>query len=216
MKYAWILAGALLVLNGCSPPVQSVYPLYRDADTVFLPELLGTWTPEDGEGMLEWAQGKDNGYIVRAHGIKEDKPSVSPDLSVHLVKLGGHYFADVYTEKFPEVADSSDCTAPFWAPTHLFLLLVLDDSVMRVFMLDPEFASGYLQKHSCAIRHILREPIQRYSTKDPSGKPEYDIPVLLTDTPKHLQRFIKKIAKSPDAFKKNEPLFTLKRLPKNG
>jgi len=216
MKHGGVLAWALLFVSACAPPVQSVYPLYHGEDAVFLPGLLGSWITEDGSGIIEWLPGKNKGYIVRGHGIGEEQADAVPDLSVHVLRLDGHYLADVYTEQFPEVIDSDSSTKPFWTPTHLFFLLALDGSELRISMLSPGFAASYLQEHPCAVRHILREPRLRFSHgKDPSEKPEYDIPVLLTDTPKHLQRFIKRIARNPRAFEVDNPLLVLKRLPES-
>jgi hypothetical protein len=94
-KKALVLAAlASLFLAGC--PTSNIYPLYTSRDADLEPAIVGTWvekgdTPQKGSVRFEKDSGNSYTMIV-----SDPTAGATDKYDVHLVRLGGNLFADLF------------------------------------------------------------------------------------------------------------------------
>ena len=169
-----ILLGCALV--GCSG-VGSVYPIYTPDDKVCTSQVLGTWTDKDAKGILVISSEPQGGCRLQ---FREDDGQLNT-LDLHLAKIGDTLFADV-TER----GDGKD--APLSMPMHVFAKVEVSEQSIKLFFPNAKWFESRLDRHPSAIHHI-----KRYE-KGGEGW------IYLTDGTKQVRSFLKKCAKSPEAF----------------
>jgi len=174
-----LIAGAAATLAGCFP--LSVHPLYSDENVVFESALLGTWAIDVNESMV-FETGEDKNYIVTYHSDQR-----SSRLEVHLVRLGQHYFADIYPEDhdLEEIMDQGYLPI---IPMHLLFAVELNGDVLRMGVLDPDWLQSRIESGEMDIPYI--------DALDDPGDFGF-----FTGTTEQLQRSFLKYAEDKDAFK---------------
>ena len=110
MKNAGVCLFAILLivlLAGCGP-ADSLNPLFHDKEVVFDPDLLGTWTAEDGEARFDRPEGSNNSYLITSFDTAgKCDPSHDQVFEGHLVNLDGHRFLDLVAKTTSVSAVSS-------------------------------------------------------------------------------------------------------------
>lgn len=187
MRYVITLALMSTMAAGCAG-VGSVYPIYTEKETVFLPELLGSWgTGEKEKDVAVIAQGKGhNAYTVKFRG---DNNSLV-ELDVHLTKIGGKLFADAFVEECGTKEGGG-----MIMPVHMFAWLISTGPELKISGFNMEWLEGYLAKHPRAVRHLLYgQNGSRHNW------------IYFTDTTKHVRKFLKKTIKMKEAWVQDDQL----------
>ena len=179
-----LIAGAAATLAGCFP--LSLHPLYSDENVVFESGLLGTWAIGVNESIVSnesivFETGEDKNYIVTYHSDQR-----SSRLEVHLVRLGQHYFADIYPEDhdLDEIMDQGYLPI---IPMHLLFAVELNGDVLRMGVLDPDWLNSRIESEGMDIPYI----------DDPDDPGKFG---FFTASTEQLQRSFLKYAEDKDAF----------------
>jgi hypothetical protein len=179
---AFIIAGCL--------PVWSLHPLYDDKHLVFDEKLLGTF--EANDTTWEFARVNDpNAYQLTYTTTSKDDPSILKGFfDVHLVKLDGHFFMDVYPKEGPWGTGENDLKKTKWPwnalfilPVHTFISVEILESELKIRLTDDDNLKKLLKADPNAVKYELVD----------------DNPVLTTST-QQLQAFVLKFADSNQFF----------------
>jgi hypothetical protein len=175
-----------LFFSGCV--VYSFYPLYTEKDLFVNDILIGNWVDdEEAQWKFEHAYlGKkvpeniDSTSYVLYLTEKGEKES---EFSVHVIKLGGHYFLDFYLEEF--MGDDNLYLADFHIiPVHTFAKLIVEDNQLKINWFDQSWLEDLIEENKIRIHHEKNDDF-----------------ILLTAKPKELQKFVTKYVNSEEAFK---------------
>ena len=184
-NYLFILLVSLF-FSGCI--VYSFYPLYTEKDLFANEILTGSWVDNDS---TEWKfehpyKGKElpenmdsTSYILHL----KDKNNKESKFSVHIIKLGGHYFLDFYLEDFLE-SDELDLASFHIVPVHTFAKFTFTKNKLQINWYDQDWLEKLIKENKIRIRHEYNG--------------DY---ILLTASPKELQKFVTKYVNSEEAFK---------------
>jgi len=169
-----VLACACLGAVGCY--VQSLQPFYTDATMSFDPELVGTWVAKDDEEFVFTLVDTTRS----AYTLLCDESGVTARFEAVLVELGGEMFLDIYPEA-PETENSF--YMDHLLRVHNILHIERDADTLWVADFDAEWLETAIDKKKVRIAHV---PL--------------DGAILLTAATADLQAFVRKYAKTPEAF----------------
>lgn len=194
MKTRKILYAALLTvfLSGCV--VHSFYPLYTPEDLFPNDILVGDWSEDEDEQMMDYEEAvwsfthpknKKTGEVdsTTYNLLIREKGSVVSKFSVHVIELGGHYFLDFYLEEY-NPNDDIDLADFHIIPVHTFAKLTIKEGVLQINWFDPGWLSKLIQENKIRIHHEKNDDLY-----------------LLTAKPHELQKFVTKYVDSEEAFK---------------
>lgn len=176
----------LLVLLGCVP---SLHELYTDDTVVFDPAIAGRWQQEDGAVWEFVPDEKAKSYQLTIH----EKDAPKSKLVAHLVNLDGAFFFDFYPAEDDEI-EMGNWIKFHLIPGHLFLRVEQTEPNLVLSAMNADTIGKLLTEKPNMVKHERR-----------------DDAVLLTDTPKNLQAFVKAGLKIEKFFSDPAPL---KRIPK--
>lgn len=179
------MAGAFLIA-GCIP---SVHPIYTPKDVVFNPALLGTWAKKDAK-KEKWVftEGESKGpkkTPTSYHLDYTDDEGRPGRFVVHLVKVGDHWFLDLYPED-PKLKQNGFYQLHLF-PVHTFLLVREITPELRLSPMAVDWFKELIQEHPEALRHEI----------------EGDR-ILVTASTRELQAFLLAHVGDPKAF--SEPI----------
>ena len=137
---------ALMIAAGC---VQSLHPLYTDADIVFEPALLGTWDGDGSGSSWEFAQAGGNAYTL----VFTDENGVTGAFDAHLADINGRLFLDFFPQE-PEI-DANDFYMLHIMPVHTFALVELSEDELKMSVIDPNWLDELLAEDPGAIKHEI-------------------------------------------------------------
>jgi hypothetical protein len=186
------LCVALMLLAGC---IRSLHPIYTPADVVFNEDLIGTWRQSGDPTTWQFTKAK-KGDAKRAYRLvltdSEGRPGT---FLAHLVKLDDHLFLDLFPMA-PKVANNGLYRFHFQR-VHTFMRFELDGDSLHLTSMKPGWLEEYLKKNPDALPHTFvtttGRPVQE--GEDPgSGQ------LLLTASTAELQQFLRKHAKTKEAF----------------
>lgn len=176
----------VIFLSGCV--VYSFYPLYTEKDLFPNEILTGKWIDDDSTlWVFEHAYHGDKvpenidstSYILNV----KDKDNKESKFSVHIIKLGGHYFLDFYLEDFPGNNDL-DLASFHIVPVHTFAKLTVQENELKINWFDQDWLKKLIDSNKIRIHH------------EDNG--DY---ILLTAKPGELQKFVTKYVDTEEAFK---------------
>jgi len=176
------------ILGGCVP-VMSLHPLYTEKDVIFEEKLLGTWVddPNGPEAIWEFRRPEEAEKEYKL--IVTDEEGKKGSFAVHLVKLTGRLFLDVYPDESP-CADMEDPNKTefaynsfFLVPAHTFIKIDSIGPELKMRLTDDEEMETLLKEDPNAVKHEIVE-----------GKP------VLTASTKELQAFVLKYADDERLF----------------
>jgi hypothetical protein len=188
MKTKNFFTGIVLILffSGCV--VYSFYPLYTEKDLFANDLLIGNWIDKDSTSWSfkydKIGNNKDEktdstSYVL----IVSDKDSIESRFSVHIIKLGEHYFLDFYLEDFYD-NQHLDLASFHIVPVHTFAKVVISKNQLEINWFDQNWLEKLIKGNKIRIRHEYNG--------------DY---ILLTASPKDLQKFVTKYVDSEEAFK---------------
>jgi len=164
-----LIAATALLLQGCF--VLSLHPLYTDGDTVSESQLLGRWleSPDSPDSSGAWVfepTDEENAYLLKL--IKND--STEGEFQVHLVKLGGNLFMDLFPKE-PE--HLNEYFVSHVIPAHSFWRVELEGDTLKLGSLDFDWLKDAMGSGKVDIKHESLENI-----------------MLLTAQPSDLQKLL--------------------------
>ena len=193
----------LLLLSGCL--VKSLHPFYKENQSLFKKELIGTWIGKDSS---KWniVQGKkttglfkpdvpENAYLIT---YTDNKGSAV--FKVHLFQLDNHLFLDFYPE---DAVCSNDLMSMHLVPMHTVARIELTAGRIIIRWYNEEWLIGLFKQNKIRIPH---EKIPYASGK----VNDVDFQVILTASTDELQKFMLKYANDPNALK-NDDTFVLSK-----
>lgn len=188
MKTRNVLISFVLILLFTGCVVYSFYPLYTDKDLFANDLLTGNWIDKDSTswnfehtktGNRENEKTDSTSYVL----IVNDKDNRESKFSVHIIKLGGHYFLDFYLEDFYD-NQNLDLASFHIVPVHTFAKVVISKNQLQINWFDQNWLEKLIKENKIRIRHEYNG--------------DY---ILLTASPKDLQKFVTKYVDSEEAFK---------------
>ena len=179
-----------VLLAGCVP---SLHPLYTPKDVVYDPKLIGAWSDPNSSdsGTWEFRASEPNSYTM----VYTDKDKKTGSFSVHLVKLDGTLFLDVFPND-PNLPQNGFYQMHL-LPAHTFMKVDQIEPNLKLRLMDVDKFTKRLEKYPALLKHEILE----------QGS---DKRVVLTASTKELQEFMRKHAGDKDVF--GEPS-NMKRMP---
>ncbi len=160
----------VLGMTGCF--VLSVHPLYFEKDLVFESGLVGTWGGKEHEEDLAelwiFQESGDKSYRLTIK-VKDEGDGI---FEAHLLKLGEHWFLDLYPEE-PETG--SEFYNMHVIPAHSFIRVSLEGHVLRLGFFDLDWLQKSIEENKVSIKHERRDDM-----------------IVLTASTKELQEFVLK------------------------
>lgn len=162
-----------VLLVGCVP---SLHPLYTGKDLVFNEKLLGTWA--DKENRWTFQKGTDpNSYKLSVTDEKGKGRFIA-----YLVKIDNMLFLDLFPEE-PELEQANDFYKLHLVGVHTFIKVEQIEPMLKVRVMDPGKIEKMLEDDPNLLKHE--------KVKDR---------IILTASPKELQKFMKKYANVVEVF----------------
>ena len=141
--------GIAMVVSGApiefSCPVRSVHPFYAEGETVFVPELLGTWRRK-GEDKA-WIVDKSDAEAYRLSVQDGDGEQSDWGLKAHLVRLGEFQFFDIYAKGNDEFDNL------FMFPAHTIYKIDLNGDVLTIAPLRDKWLDWMIGEQKVDIAH---------------------------------------------------------------
>ncbi|MBN1986337.1 MAG: hypothetical protein JW761_08540 [Prolixibacteraceae bacterium] len=181
----FIVAIIVFLFSGCI--VYSFYPLYNKEDLFANDILTGKWTDDEGtlwnfEHAYFGKKVPENIDSTSYTLFLKDKDDIESEFSVHIVKLGGHYFLDFYMEEFFD--DENLVLASFHIiPVHTFAKLTVEENKLIINWFDQDWLEDLIEENKIRIHHENNGDF-----------------ILLTAKPDELQKFVTKYVNSEEAF----------------
>ena len=188
MKTKHFFTGLVLILFFTGCVVYSFYPLYTEKDLFANDLLTGKWMDKDStswnfEHPKTGNKGNEKTDSTSYVLIVNDKDNRESKFSVHIIKLGGHYFLDFYLEDFYD-NQNLDLASFHIVPVHTFAKVVISKNQLQINWFDQNWLEKLIKENKIRIRHEYNG--------------DY---ILLTASPKDLQKFVTKYVDSEEAFK---------------
>jgi len=174
-RFKSVPLGLLIVLAGCVP---SLHPLYTKQDLIFDPALVGEWSGKNSNDTWTFTKSGEKEYKL----VYTDGEGKTGEFVVHLVKLEGRLFLDLYPQE-PELKEN-DFYKMHLLPVHTFMKVQQIEPTLQMAILNPDWIKTFLQEHPDAVRHEKLD--QDY--------------IVLTASTKELQSFLIKYGDTKDAF----------------
>lgn len=165
--------GILIIMVSCL--VTSIHPLYTGQDSIYKPELEGTWYNDEEKSQLTFEKSEKNTYTM----IYTEKET-SGQFKVSLVKLDTNLFLDIYPQQFSE---KNEFLKLHFIPAHSFAQIWIEQNNLRFAILNYQWLKENVEKGKIKISHEIE-----------------DDSIILTASTAELQKFIKKYAGTPDVF----------------
>ena len=190
-----------LLVSGCY--TLSINPLYNKDNVVFEESQVGIWgNPENSEETWIFKKSDDNAYrlVVKDKGVTQsfqikkegvagtfkktgdgsfilnvtEDPVEDGIFEVHLLRLDGQLFMDIYPEKPKSV---NDIYSSHIIQAHSFFKLILDGDKLSLASLNNDWLKKNLKAEKINIKHVNRDGM-----------------IILTASTKELQKFVVKYA----------------------
>lgn len=156
--------GFLLMLASC---VSSLNPLYTDQDLIFDAALLGVWVDKDSKETWELIKADEKQYKL----VYTDEDGKTGEFTARLLKVEGKTFLDLTPIK--PALSQNDFYQEHFVATHTFALISQTAPTVQISFFEPKWLKKLLAENPNAIRH------EKLGDE-----------ILLTDSPKKLQKFL--------------------------
>ena len=174
--------------------ISSVFPFYTDKDTVFEPQLLGTWQDKDQTNDVEeWTFEQTTNKSYQFTIVDDNK---SAKFDAHLFRLGQSQFLDLTPSECKYDAKQSEMVALFLIPGHLVLQVEQIAPDLKMAWLNFDWLESFVTNNPAALAH----------------QKESDRLILIADTPA-LQKFLVEHSNTNELFSHFGTLIRSKRKP---
>lgn len=169
-----VLAGAMLVVSGCY--VQSIRPLYDDKTVIFDNGLVGTWVATEDEEFVFTVNDTARGTYT----LISDEGGATARFEAALVELGDVRFLDIY----PSAPESENTFyLDHLLRVHNIIRVEMESDTLWASDFDAEWVQTMVEQKKVRVPNVT-----------------LDGATLLTGTTSELQAFVRKYAKTPEAF----------------
>lgn len=168
--------------TGC---VKSVNPYYETKDVYLDSSLVGVWTAADRKETWTVVSDDESYYVIDQMGEDGRKSR----FEARLFKIGGHSFLDIV----PVPAGDYINTDGYFdqaMPIHSLMAIKKERCSLRMSYFEPSWLKAYLLRSPNELRHADADGV-----------------LVLTDSAKNLQAFIKRHLNTLGAFEQTETLF---------
>jgi hypothetical protein len=145
-----------VVLGGCAPPVQSVYPLFSENELIFDPNLLGLWNATDFNMTAQFSRIEDqNACEINAYKlIVTDNDGNRGLFFAGLGELQGNIFLEIY----PDTSHTYDSQESGFHKQHLlgmysFIRIEQIDPNLKIALMDYDKVSKIIEADLNVLRH---------------------------------------------------------------
>lgn len=192
MKVKKILFYLLAGMLGACVPVMSLHPLYTEKEAVFEEKMLGRWFDEDEDTAFEFSRSEESDKKYQLTLTDEDGRKGM--FEAQLVKLEDKLFFDIYPEEFPCDIEDANKTELFYnvfflIPAHTFAKVDYSEPRLKLTLTDDEKMKELLEADPNAVKFESVE----------DG-------LVLTASPKELQKFVLKYADDERLFSEETEL----------
>jgi len=170
----WLLLGFLLLPVGCVP---SLHALYTDQDVIFDQSVLGVWAEDGSKETWALTRGGEKEYKL----VHTDEDGKKGEFVAHLLKVEGRMFLDLYPVE-PELRQS-DFYRDQLLRAHTFAMVLQTEPTIHISYLEPDWLKKFLGNQPAALRHE-----------------KINDEILITASPKELQKFLLTHLKTEGAF----------------
>jgi len=192
MKTRYLILLAIILITGQSCTIFSLNPLYNEEDLLESEELVGLWQDADGgEEYVDFKKYEGKKYIL-TYINKDPNESDTISYETGLLKIGDHYFIDVYPH-YNEEMKEEDYLFRSFIPAHAVLKIEWENDSMKLYTLSYDRLSELFEQNRIRIRHQMFE--------------DY---IVITATTEELQKFIEKYADDEKAFDAPDELVKIK------
>ena len=176
---------ALALSAGCIP--LSLNPIYDDDTLVYESRMEGRWLEEGETNHWTFAPGAVAPGEERAYRVRVENDEDVAEYVGRLIRLGEHYFLDLYVEEYPRYPGlSEDLLGMQLVPAHAFFRIAFTDGGFQMFVLDPDWLEDRMDRGRLWAPHA---PIEAWD-----GYP------VFTGSTKRMQRFLRKWAGHDEAW----------------
>lgn len=145
-----------VVLGGCAPPVQSVYPLFSENELIFDPNLLGLWKATDSNMTGQFSRLEDqNSCEINAYRLViTDNDGNRGLFLAGLGELQGNLFLEIY----PDTSLAYDRQESGFHKQHLlsmysFMRIEQIDPNLKIALMDYDKVSKIIEADPNILRH---------------------------------------------------------------
>jgi hypothetical protein len=153
--------------------VPSLNPFYTAKDATFGDRLVGTWQERDSAQPQIWQFEHDAGKTCKL--TVTEPPGKRGELTAQLFKLDENYFLDVIPRSCDYATNQAGIVSAAMFPGHLLLRVTQFEPELQIAGCNYDWLEKYLKNNPDALAH-------RYENDQ----------ILLTDSTKHLQAFVRK------------------------
>lgn len=197
-----LFAAFVLILSGCG--LTTLHPIFTPDDLIMDNRLLGKWQNDETSYLFEPASHVPLSDIPEKLQKFKTKFYVlttgSEKNLAFLVKIGPHYFLDVY----PIEGDAQKAIDPFYKTHNVRMHTVhkLDFDSPTSFRLH-NFEDSYL-------KDLIRKKQLRIAYTDVKKSDSDEENIVITASTKELQQFLLKYGSDANAYDKEEQKYLLK------
>lgn len=154
-----------LLLGGCL--VQSIHPLFTEADYIPVPRLAGVWKQQDEKGNLQgiW-QFEEKGPAYRLkHTDEKGRVAV---FQVAAGKIGTNVFLDFCLDDPSPDNQLNDLAVVHLIPAHVFFKQTWAGDNLVLATMDLDWLAKHLEQNPQTAAHVFSEkmPLLTASTAD--------------------------------------------------
>ncbi|MEN8128042.1 MAG: hypothetical protein ABFR90_09600 [Planctomycetota bacterium] len=160
-----IALSLVLIISGCVP---SLHQLWTKETLVYDEAFVGSF--KEGDNVWQFTGDPNDTSYELVIAEKEGKKS---QLDAHLVDVQGQLFFDFYPSDDAEI-ECGDWLKFHLVRAHLFLKVEKTKDAFSLAVMDSEEVGKLLQENPKLVKHEFIE----------------DSPLVLTDTPENLQKFL--------------------------
>lgn len=165
--------------------IKSLQSFYEAKNLYFDKTLAGTWVAADGKET--WTVvAEDEAYYVIDQTDEEGRKS---RFEARLFRIGDDSFLDLVAVPAGDYINT-DRFFDHSVPIHSLIAIKKDRCSSRMYYLDPSWLKSFLAQNPKAVGHA-----------------DVDGMLVLTDSTKNIQSFIKKHLRTSGAFEETETLF---------
>lgn len=185
-----MVLGFSVLISSCKDIyiVPSLRPLYTDADTIFDPTLLGSWTSQkDSKGSLTFTKGENKSYKC----VFQDG-EIESTYVIYLTRINGRLFLDMFP--LVESGEKDTLYSSLLLPVHTFFVVRQINPTLIIDLLNSQWLVKTIEDNTNIIQHeIIKEKF-----------------ILLTAPPEALQVFL--LSNIDEAFEKSTDAGLIKKM----
>ena len=196
MKKRFLIATAIigLLMSGCL--VKSLHPFYTESDIVFRKDILGTYTDQD-KGTWSIESKEEKGMFGKGKSDKPtkfyllkliDEKNKTVTLKGCLFKLDNDYYVDFYPESGNNDDSQTDLYNFHVLGVHTVAKVLIAKNELRIKWYSEEWLGNLFKENKIRLAHENTESDN----------------IVLTASTQELQKFMRKFANDPKAFKKED------------